>query len=155
MAEWFFSNCFGRFLMALVVCVIGALIATDETNKLSTRSGRVSVRMVVIRVFSWASIPVWIFFVVFGFFWVNMPGEIKCAWDQPIQTEWTYIEDNLAMFAAWYAGSLAAFVVLGVLSTGVIDFLNNNDPSYEMWRKTGGQPFIDNLPSFLENDPES
>ncbi len=89
-----------------------------------------------------------------GFFWVETPGEIKCAWDHPIQTEWTYVVDNLAVFAAWYAGSLVAFVVLGVASTGVIDLLNSNDQSYEMWRETGGQPFIDNLPSFVNDDPD-
>lgn len=160
MAVWLFSTFLGRAVLALCVWTIGGLIVTDDTSaktKMSLRqaSGKTPVVKIVQRVFAIYSVPVWILFVLFGYPWLSMPGEIKAVWDQPIQTDWGYVVDNMEMMAAWYAGVLIAFVLVGIASTGAIDSLYRDDPEHQAWRRGGGQSFIDNLPTFMNPDSDA
>jgi hypothetical protein len=154
MAVWLCNTFFGRLVLTTVVWVIGALIVTDETVNRTTRSGKISVRTVVQRLFVGASFPIWGLFLLFGFPWLNLPGEIKSEWNQPIQTTWGYVIDIVCCFCAWYAGILVAFGGLGIVSTAAIDFMFRNDPEHRAWRRAGGQSYIDNLPAFLNDDPD-
>src|SRR4051812_16893885 len=130
---WLFDCFFGRIVVTAVCWIIGGLVLSDDPKASSTRSGRTTVKAVLRRYIFMGSIPVWGFFLLFGFPWVSLPGEIKTVHGMPTQTESGYAIDIVFFFCVWYAGWVGAFVIVGFLSTGTLDFIFRNDSEHQRW----------------------